>query len=270
MTDDTTATVTQTGDDASEPATAALYELRNVTKTFRVGDSVVNAVAGIDFDILPGELVAIEGPSGSGKSTLLQLLGGLDKATSGSVLFAGRDLTAIGDKELTQLRAREIGFVFQSFNLIPTLTAEENVELTMVPTHADKKRRAQRTMDLLEMVGLAGRKDHLPSRLSGGEQQRVAIARALANGPRVILADEPTGNLDTTTAEEVVGILRALSADQGVTVVIVTHAEEVAHKAQRRVRMRDGRLLDDAAWQARAIQPLRRIFTASSQDRRRY
>jgi putative ABC transport system ATP-binding protein len=247
MSDDTMAIVTE-GNPAESDVQGSLYELRNVTKTFRVGDSVVNAVAGIDLDIRPGELVAIEGPSGSGKSTLLQLLGGLDKATSGSVIFAGRDLTSIGDKELTELRSREIGFVFQSFNLIPTLTAAENVELTMVPTSAGKKERRERTQELLEMVGLAGRKDHLPSRLSGGEQQRVAIARALANGPRVILADEPTGNLDTATADEVVAILRGLCSERGVTVVIVTHAEDVARRAQRRVRMRDGRLLDSAAW----------------------
>jgi len=247
MSDDTMAIVTE-GDTAGIEEHGALYELRNVTKTFHVGDSVVNAVAGIDLDIRPGELVAIEGPSGSGKSTLLQLLGGLDKATSGSVVFAGRDLTEIGDKELTQLRAKEIGFVFQSFNLIPTLTAAENVELTMVPTHADKKHRRERTEELLEMVGLAERRDHLPSRLSGGEQQRVAIARALANGPRVILADEPTGNLDTATADEVVAILRGLSSERGVTVIIVTHAQDIARRAQRRVRMRDGRLLDNAAW----------------------
>ena len=247
MSDDTMAIVTE-GSPAGLEGQGSLYELRNVTKTFHVGDSVVNAVAGIDLDIRPGELVAIEGPSGSGKSTLLQLLGGLDKATSGSVVFAGRDLTAIGDKALTELRSREIGFVFQSFNLIPTLTAAENVELTMVPTGAGKKQRRERTEELLEMVGLVGRRDHLPSRLSGGEQQRVAIARALANGPRVILADEPTGNLDTATADEVVAILRGLSSDRGVTVVIVTHAEEVARRVQRRVRMRDGQLLDSTTW----------------------
>jgi putative ABC transport system ATP-binding protein len=250
MNEETMAVTSEGGAVATE---VSLYELRDVTKTFRVGDSVVNAVAGIDLEIRPGELVAIEGPSGSGKSTLLQLLGGLDRATSGSVQFAGRDLTAIGDKELTNLRAREIGFVFQSFNLIPTLTAAENVELAMVPTRKDKKTARAHADELLEMVGLAGRRDHLPSRLSGGEQQRVAIARALANGPRVILADEPTGNLDTATADEVVTILRGLSSDRGVTVVIVTHAEDVARNAQRRVRMRDGRLLDDTRWRTPGV-----------------
>jgi len=183
------------------------------------------------------------GPSGSGKTTLLQLLGCLDRATAGSVRFGDVELTRIGEGELTRLRARALGFVFQSFNLIPTLTAAENVEAAMVGVTRGRKERRERTRELLELVGLAGRREHLPSLLSGGEQQRVAIARALANGPRVILADEPTGNLDSTTAEEVVGVLRTLCSERSVTVIIVTHAEEVASQAERRFRMRDGRLV---------------------------
>jgi putative ABC transport system ATP-binding protein len=172
----------------------------------------------------------------------LQVLGGLDKATSGSVRFGDVELQAIDDAELTDIRARQIGFVFQSFNLIPTLTAAENVEAAMVPVTRSKKERRARTSELLRLVGLDARAEHLPTRLSGGEQQRVAIARALANGPRVILADEPTGNLDSATAEEVVGVLRSLCSDRGVTVIIVTHAADVAERAERRLRMRDGTL----------------------------
>ena len=222
-----------------------LYELRAVERTYHVGNGEVRAVAGIDLDIFGGEFVAIEGPSGSGKTTLLQLLGGLDKVTGGTIRFGEVDLTGANDRELTAFRARDLGFVFQGFNLIPTLTAAENVEAAF--SSGDRKARRQRALDLLEMVGLGTRANHLPSRLSGGEQQRVAIARALANDPRVILADEPTGNLDSTTADEVVGVLRRLSQDRGVTVVIVTHAEDVATKAERRVRMRDGRLLESGA-----------------------
>jgi len=220
-----------------------LYELRGVERSFQSGGAVLKAVAGIDLDIFPGELVAIEGPSGSGKTTLLQLLGGLDKATAGSVRFGDVEMTKIDDSELTGLRAKDFGFVFQSFNLIPTLSAAENVEAAMVTSGADRKTRRDRTAELLAVVGLAERSEHLPSKLSGGEQQRVAIARALANGPRVILADEPTGNLDSATAEDVVGVLAGLSRHRGVTVVVVTHSEEVAARAERRIRMRDGMVL---------------------------
>ncbi len=224
-----------------------LYKLDNVSRMFKVGSQEVRAVDGIDLEIGRGEFVAIQGPSGSGKSTLLQLLGALDKPTGGSLSFDGRELTTLGQGDLTKVRSRDIGFIFQSFNLIPTLTAEENVELAMVPLGLKHGKRRARGADLLEQVGLATRSKHLPSKLSGGEQQRVAIARALANEPRVLLADEPTGNLDSQTADEVVGVLRTLSQDRDVTVIIVTHAEEVASRATRRVRMRDGKLLDEQA-----------------------
>ena len=220
-----------------------VYELRNITRTHRVGDSEVRALDGIDIDIAAGEMVAIEGPSGSGKTTLLQLLGCLDQPTAGSITFDGRDLAGLRDAELTGLRAGQLGFVFQNFNLIPTLTAAENVEAALVPLEKSRHKRRARAAELLTRVGLAERARHLPSRLSGGEQQRVAIARALANGPRVILADEPTGNLDTTTAAEIVDVLRSLTAE-GVTVVIVTHAEHVAERADRRIRLRDGHTVD--------------------------
>jgi putative ABC transport system ATP-binding protein len=223
-----------------------LYLLDGVTRTFRVGGQEVRAVDGIDLEIERGQFVAIQGPSGSGKSTLLQLLGALDRASSGSVEFDGRQLTKLSEGDLTKVRSRDIGFIFQGFNLIPTLTAQENVEVAMVPLGLDRAQRHARAAELLELVGLGTRAGHLPSKLSGGEQQRVAIARALANEPRVLLADEPTGNLDSTTADEVVAVLRRLSADRNVTVILVTHADEVAQRAERRIRMRDGRLIEEA------------------------
>ncbi len=221
----------------------ALYELHDVRRVYRTGGGEVRAVDGIDLTVARGEFLAIEGPSGSGKSTLLQLLGVLDRPTSGSLSFDGRDLTDLNDRARTELRSRDVGFVFQTFNLIPTLTAAENVEAAMVPLVHDSSKRKERVAALLERVGLAHRSMHLPSTMSGGEQQRVAIARALANEPRAILADEPTGNLDSTTAEEVVATLRSLSDGQGVTVIVVTHAEDIAAQTQRRIRLRDGRIV---------------------------
>jgi len=219
-----------------------LYELDSVSRTFRRGPSEVRAVDDVDLDIGEGEFVAVQGPSGSGKSTLLQLLGALDRPTDGSVQFGGRALEAMSDQELTELRRDDIGFVFQQFNLIPTLTAVENVEAALASRGLDQKARRSRADEVLAQVGLAERRDHLPSRLSGGEQQRVAIARALANGPRVILADEPTGNLDSRTAADVVGLLAQLCDDEGVTIVLVTHDENIARRARRRVGMEDGHL----------------------------
>jgi len=223
-----------------------LYELDNVERIYRTRAGEVRALDGIDLTIGAGEFMAVEGPSGSGKSTLLQLLGALDKPTAGSLTFDGRELRELGDGELTSLRSRDVGFVFQGFNLIPTLTALENVEAAMVPLTGSRSERRERATALLEQVGLAHRAGHLPSLLSGGEQQRVAIARALANEPRVILADEPTGNLDSVTADEVVDVLRSLSQKQGVTVIIVTHAEEIARRVARRVRLRDGKVVTEA------------------------
>jgi putative ABC transport system ATP-binding protein len=225
---------------ARATAAAPLYELSDVSRTFRRGPTEVRAVDEVDLVIGEGEFVAVEGPSGSGKSTLLQLLGALDRPTAGSVQFAGRALETMSDQELTELRRDDIGFVFQQFNLIPTLTAAENVEAALASTGLDQKARRSRSDEVLAQVGLAERRDHLPSRLSGGEQQRVAIARALANGPRVILADEPTGNLDSRTAADVVGLLGELCDEEGVTIILVTHDENVARRARRRVAMADG------------------------------
>ncbi len=220
-----------------------LYQLDDVRRTFRVGGGEVRAVDGISLTIDTGEFVAIEGPSGSGKSTMLQLLGALDRPTSGTLMFEGQDLGKLNEAARTKIRREAIGFVFQHFNLIPTLTAAENVEIAMAPLHVAKADRTERVKSLLAQVGLAERAEHLPSRLSGGEQQRVAIARALANSPRVLLADEPTGNLDSRTSVEVVDLLGRLVQESGVTIILVTHAEDVAARAARRIAMRDGQVI---------------------------
>jgi len=226
---------------------AALYELRGVTKSYGEGASRVDAVRDLDLTIDAGEFVAVVGPSGSGKTTLLQLLGGLDRPSSGAILFEGRDLAALREGELTRLRLDTIGFVFQQFNLIPTVTAAENVELALAPRRIPAAERAERVGEVLGAVGLGARGHHLPSQLSGGEQQRVAIARALANEPRVLLADEPTGNLDSATGKEIVNLLRLLSDDRGQTVVLITHDAGAAAGARRVVRMHDGRVANAAS-----------------------
>jgi putative ABC transport system ATP-binding protein len=218
-----------------------LYEIHNATRSFRRGDATVNALGGVDLTIEHGEIV---GPSGSGKTTLLQLLGALDRPTSGQVFFEGRDLNTLGDNDLADLRLRAFGFVFQTFNLIPTLNALQNVEAKLAPTGLSESDLRVRSLALLEEVGLSDRADHLPSQLSGGEQQRVAIARALSTEPRVVLADEPTGNLDSRTGTEVVDLLTSLSEERGHTVILVTHDPEIAAKAHRSIRMQDGRLLE--------------------------
>jgi putative ABC transport system ATP-binding protein len=221
----------------------ALYELRGVTKRYGRGAGEVTAVRDVDLTIRTGEFLAVVGPSGSGKTTLLQLLGALDRPSEGEVLFEGRDLGRLPDRELTTLRLQTIGFVFQQFNLIPTLTAVQNVEAALAPRGLERGRRRRRALELLDAVGLSARAGHLPSQLSGGEQQRVAIGRALANEPRVVLADEPTGNLDSATGEEIVELLRALSEERGETVVLITHDARLAGRASRIARMEDGRVV---------------------------
>jgi putative ABC transport system ATP-binding protein len=222
----------------------SMYELQRVSKTFRQGSVQINAVHEVDLEIGEHEFVVVAGPSGSGKTTLLQLLGALDRPSSGSVLFEGRDLASLGDGELARLRLEAFGFVFQQFNLIPTLTAAQNVEVALAPRGVAGEELRGHADRLLGSVGLAARAEHLPSQLSGGEQQRVAIARALANEPRVLLADEPTGNVDSETGSEIVELLRLLSSERGQTVVLVTHDQTIASRARRVVRMRDGRVLD--------------------------
>ncbi|MEA2683738.1 MAG: putative transport system ATP-binding protein [Chloroflexota bacterium] len=225
--------------------TKPLYELRKVERRYLKGAAQVMALRGVDLDISNGEFVSIEGPSGSGKSTLLQLVGALDTPTSGSVQFDNQDLSQARDRALTDIRGSRIGFIFQQFNLIPTLSAAENVAIAMDPRVSKSDRRARAT-ELLTAVGLEQRADHLPSRLSGGEQQRVAIARALANRPEVIIADEPTGNLDSQNAADVMALLVGLRSDMGVTLIIATHDEDVAKHASRRIKMRDGAIVSDS------------------------
>ena len=224
----------------------ALYALEGVSKFFQRGPTTVRALDGIDLEIEPGEFVALEGPSGSGKTTLLQLLGALDRPSSGRVLFEDRDLAALPDHGLAELRLRSFGFVFQQFNLIPTLNAVENVEAKLAPTGVKGHDLRARALTLLDEVGLAERADHLPAQLSGGEQQRVAIARALSVEPRVVLADEPTGNLDSKTGGDVVELLVRVAAEHGATVIVATHDADLASRAPRRLSVRDGRLTTPA------------------------
>jgi putative ABC transport system ATP-binding protein len=223
--------------------TAAVYELRGVSRTYTLGGAQVHAVRDVDLTLMTGESVAVVGPSGSGKTTLLQLLGALDRPTGGELLFEGRDIGRLGDGDLSELRLGVFGFVFQQFNLIPTLTAAQNVEIALAPRAYTRGERRERVLELLASVGLADRADHVPGKLSGGEQQRVAIARALANDPHVLLADEPTGNLDSTTGAEIMNLLLSLSGEQQRTVVVVTHDADVAARARRMIRMQDGRLV---------------------------
>ena len=223
--------------------TAVLYDVRAAKRFFQRGPATIEAVGGVDLRIEAGQFVALEGPSGSGKTTLLQLLGALDRPSSGSVFFEGRDLAVLGDGELAELRLNAFGFVFQQFNLIPTLTALENVEAGLAPVGVSSTELRERSLALLEEVGLADRSSHLPAHLSGGEQQRVAIARALVVEPRVILADEPTGNLDTATGADVIDLLAGLASSHDATVIVATHDHDLAARAPRRLAMRDGRLV---------------------------
>ncbi len=212
----------------------------NLTKVYRMGKVNVEALRGVDLRVRKGELMAVVGPSGSGKSTLLNLMGALDKPTTGRVFIDGVDVGKLSDFELADLRARKIGFVFQFFNLIHRMNALRNVALPMVFTGVSRREREERAMKLLELVGLRDKWRHRPSELSGGEQQRVAVARALANNPSIILADEPTGNLDTKTGEEIIGMLLKLNKGMGQTIVIVTHEKHVSDVCERIVYLRDG------------------------------
>ena len=227
--------------------TDVLYRLEDVRRIFQQGDRLVEALRGVDLEIDAGEFVALQGASGSGKTTLLQLLGGLERPSAGTVSFEGVDLGALSDAALGDLRLRAFGFVFQQFNLIPTLTARQNVQAALAPHDPTREELEERADALLGEVGLADRADHLPSHLSGGEQQRVAIARALVAEPRVVLADEPTGNLDSTTGGEIVELLGRLAAERGATVIVATHDAELAARAPRRVALKDGSVLAASA-----------------------
>ncbi|HTA04193.1 MAG TPA: ABC transporter ATP-binding protein [Streptosporangiaceae bacterium] len=223
-----------------------MYKLTAVKKDYQKGRGVVHALQGVDLDIEDGEWLAIQGPTGHGKTTLLQMLGGLDRPTSGSIEFGDdgsqADLATLRESQVTKVRAESIGFIFQTFNLVPTLNAQENVETALVPLHLPAAERRQRAAAALAEVGLADRAKHLPSELSGGQQQRVAIARALVKQPKVLLADEPTGNLDEGTRDEIIGLLEKLWREQQLTMVLITHDSTVARRAQRLGIMKNGKL----------------------------
>ncbi|GAA1006925.1 ABC transporter ATP-binding protein [Streptomyces thermogriseus] len=219
-----------------------MYELRGVTKRYVRGKDAVQALDGIDLTIGDGDRLVVQGPTGGGKSTLLQMLGGLDRPTSGEVVLDGIDLAILSEARLTRVRSEHIGFVFQSFNLIPTLTAQENVETALVPLGVRAAERRARAAEALESVGLGERLTHLPGEMSGGQQQRVAIARALVKRPKVLLADEPTGNLDESTRDEIMDVLERMWKEHGLTFVMVTHDSALARKASRLVTIRQGRI----------------------------
>ena len=224
--------------------TESVLRARDLHRQYHMGEELVHAVRGVSLDIDEGEYLAIVGPSGCGKSTLLNLLGGIDRPSSGTVTIRGRRLDEMRDAELTRFRLHQLGFVFQRFYLMPALTASENVELPLAEARVPTAQRRERARSLLDYVGLGGRLDHRPAQLSGGEQQRVAIARALANRPALLLADEPTGELDAHTGAEMIALLQQLNGD-GTTIVVVTHDEDLARAAHRIVHMRDGVIVDE-------------------------
>lgn len=221
-----------------------VIELKDVRKTYLMDEVSVQALRGVNLSIMTGDFTAIMGPSGSGKSTLLHMIGVLDRPTSGKIYLDGVDISKLKDAELARLRGGKIGFVFQSFNLYPTLTARENIELPMLILEKEKKVRDEKVSALLRMVGLEGRANHLPSQLSGGERQRIAVARALANDPPLILADEPTGNLDSKTGYEVMDFLAKLQKEKNLTIVMVTHEPDIAKYAKKIIRLKDGNIVN--------------------------
>ena len=226
-----------------------MIKVQNVVKTYHMGKTEVRALRGVDLDIEEGEFVAIMGPSGSGKSTLMHLMGGLDQLDGGSLVFDDRDLSEQSRNDLAEFRGQRIGFVFQSFNLIPTLTALENVELPMMYQGIARKDRLAKARRLLELAGIADRAHHRPTELSGGEQQRVAIARALVNDPDLLLADEPTGNLDSKSGRQIMELISDLNEERGMTVIIVTHDPAIARYAPRTIHIFDGKIGSEPDWE---------------------
>ncbi len=220
-----------------------MIDLKNIVKNYKVGEIEVKVLHGLSFQVERGEMVAIMGPSGCGKSTLMNIIGCLDIPTSGSYLLDDAEVAQLNDSQLAELRNKKIGFVFQTFNLLPRTSAVTNVELPLL--YANATNRTKRATEALEKVGLQDRAQHKPSQLSGGEQQRVAIARALVNNPQIILADEPTGNLDSKASQEIIQIMKRLNKEEGITVVLVTHEHDIAVEAQRIVSMRDGQIVSE-------------------------
>jgi putative ABC transport system ATP-binding protein len=221
-----------------------MIELDDIKKIYRMGEMEVGALQGVTLTIEEGEMVAIMGPSGSGKSTMMNVIGCLDVPTSGHYYLDGEDVGSLSDDRLATIRGRQIGFVFQTYNLLPRMSAQSNVELPLV--YGNLKNRKQRALDALERVSLGDRAGHKPTELSGGQQQRVGIARALVKEPSILLADEPTGNLDSTSSEEIMAILKSLNEDDGLTVVIVTHEPEIAAQTRRIITMLDGKVVSDS------------------------
>jgi len=267
--------VTAAGADNEQPArdsrrirfansvTMALIELTNVHKTYDLGEVKVHALCGVDLEIERGEFLALMGPSGSGKSTLLNILGCLDRPTRGSYRLDGHEVSGLSRDQLARIRNEKIGFIFQNFNLLPRTSALENVELPLLYARGlSARQRRRRALEMLELVGLADRAHHHPNQLSGGQQQRVAIARALANNPSIVLADEPTGNLDTRTGQEIMQILRELNEQKEITIIVVTHDGEVARQTNRMVAIRDGQILTDTTDVEQALESLHAVAPA--------
>ena len=225
--------------------TESIITAESINKTYRSKDITVRALADVSLEVTKGEMVAVMGPSGSGKTTLLNCLSGLDSIDSGDVIISGQLLRQMSDDKLSEYRAKSMGFVFQAYNLLPVITAQENVELPIILAGSSQKEARQKAVEKLEMVGLEDRLDHLPAELSGGQQQRVAIARALSNDPSIVWADEPTGNLDSSNATEIMDLIKKLNYEQQQTFVLVTHSEDIGSQTNRILRMSDGEIVDD-------------------------
>ncbi len=225
--------------------TESIITAENINKTYRSKDITVRALADVSLEVTKGEMVSVMGPSGSGKTTLLNCLSGLDSIDSGDVIISGQLLRQMSDDKLSEYRAKSMGFVFQAYNLLPVITAQENVELPIILAGSSQKEARKKAVEKLEMVGLGDRLDHLPAELSGGQQQRVAIARALSNDPSIVWADEPTGNLDSSNATEIMDLIKKLNQEQQQTFVLVTHSEDIGSQTNRILRMSDGEIVDD-------------------------
>jgi putative ABC transport system ATP-binding protein len=249
----TTAQVPSNTKTAETPGNAPTIRLENVVKTYDLGEIQVHALRGVSLDIYPGEFVAVMGASGSGKSTLMNIIGCLDKPTRGHYHLDGKDVSVLTKRELAKIRSQKLGFVFQQFNLLSRTSALENVELPTIYAGVPIEERERRAREALKRVGLSEREGHFPSQLSGGQQQRVAIARALVNNPSLLLADEPTGNLDSRTSVEIMDIFQNLNDEHGLTVVIVTHEQDIAQYAKRALEFRDGKMKKDVVIQNRSI-----------------